>query len=129
MSSKFHTNDRKLFVDDIRHPIEFGWDVVRSYDAFVDWVNFHGMPASLSLDHDLSFEHYPLAEENPNTTVIPYDTYKEKTGYDCAKYIVNNGLKLGKWKCHSMNPVGRTNIEELLKSYEHISSGRDPRFK
>jgi hypothetical protein len=72
-------NNRKLFVDDIRNPPTIsGWEVVRSYDAFVAWIEMYGMPYQLSLDHDLAYEHYPLAEENPQTYDIPYDSDKEK---------------------------------------------------
>ena len=47
--------------------------------------------------------------------------YFEKTGYDCAKWLVeyclNNDLDLPFCFVHSMNPVGKDNINHLLKNY------------
>ena len=31
------------------------WDVVRSYDEFVTYMNSHEMPELISFDHDLEF--------------------------------------------------------------------------
>lgn len=108
----------KLYLDDIREaPI--GWDVVRSYDEFVRYIDENGVPDFISFDHDLSFDHYPLAENNPHPTEIPYDSYTEKTGYHCARYLVDNNLPLPRdgWAVHSMNVVGKQNIEALLQLY------------
>lgn len=45
----------------------------------------------------------------------------EKTGYDCAKWLVeyclDNNLKLPKWNIQSANPVGKDNINGLLLSF------------
>lgn len=54
---------------------------VRNYYDFVAWIKIVGMPAFISFDHDLAFEHYPFSDPNPTVTEIPYDSYKEKTGY------------------------------------------------
>lgn len=40
-----------------------------------------------------------------------------KTGYDLAKYIVENNIHLEFFRVHSMNPVGARNISELLEHY------------
>lgn len=82
---------RKLFLDDTLQPPDITWDVVRSYDDFVYYIETHGVPDVISFDHDLAFEHYPFAEDNPEAKKIPYDRYTEKTGYDCAKWLVENG--------------------------------------
>lgn len=46
---------------------------------------------------------------------------KEKTGMDCAKWLVDfcidNELILPDWYGHSMNPVGRENIDVYLRNY------------
>lgn len=127
ISMNIELNDRKLFLDDLRNPPDYGWDVVRSYDDFVQWIELHGMPEMISFDHDLSFDHYLF--NSSEHSVIPYDEYKEKTGFHCAKYIVDNNLPLRRWKVHSANTVGRENIIGLLSQYERILRGEDPRFR
>lgn len=47
-------------------------------------------------------------------------TWVKKTGYDIAKYIVENKIPLYGFVCHSMNPVGRSNIEDLLCHYGYF---------
>ena len=48
-----------------------------------------------------------------------------KTGYDLAKWIVENEVKLTSYEIHTMNPVGRRNIVQLLDryGYRRISNG------
>lgn len=40
-----------------------------------------------------------------------------KTGYDVAKYIIENDIAIEGFKIHSMNPVGVSNIRQLLTHY------------
>ena len=121
-------NNRYLFLDDIRDPIHaygytnFGhfltkeWDIVRNYDQFVDYIHKNGLPIFIAFDHDLAEIHYGINfwDDHANNT--------EKTGYDCAKYVIeycmNNNLKLPEFYVHSMNPVGKKNITELLNNYK-----------
>jgi hypothetical protein len=120
-----------LFLDDIRSPNKFfndirTWVVARNYDEFVKIITEQGMPELISFDHDLSFEHYPLAEKDASSsTIIPYAIYKEKTGFHCAKWLVNHcmtkHLPLPKWQIHSLNPIGKENIKSLLECYERES--------
>jgi hypothetical protein len=100
----------------MRIPMILGIKLVRSYDEFVDYLSNNPMPELISFDHDLSIEHYAVFEDKPGVT-IPYDTYVEKTGYHCAQYIVDNGFDLTCWAVHSFNPVGKRNIQNLLRSY------------
>jgi hypothetical protein len=113
---------RLLFLDDIRYPIEAyhytkqdiflrkDWYIVRNYEQFVNWILESGLPEIISFDHDLGDEHY--LDQNSQEFV-------EKTGYDCAKWLVeycmDNNADLPKFYCHSMNPVGKENIESLFK--------------
>lgn len=104
----------KLFLDDCRIPPTDGWTVVKSYDEFCFCIETHGLPKMISFDHDLADVHYNG------------DYSTEKTGYDCAKwlveYCVDNNLKLPEFECHSMNPVGKRNILSTLERrlrYEH----------
>lgn len=116
---------KKLYLDDIRTPKTEGWDIVRSYEDFVSWIQLNGLPDVVSFDHDLAREHTKFYFDNgghknpPN----PMDTvFNEKTGYDAAKwmcsYCLKNSLPLPDWNVHSANPVGKENISSLLKNYE-----------
>ena len=49
-----------LFLDDLRHPplhLNRMFDVVRSYDDFVEYIETYGVPELISMDHDLDREH------------------------------------------------------------------------
>lgn len=114
MHRQFHGGMRKLFLDDIRKPPDQTWDVVRSYTQFVAYIEANGVPDVISFDHDLAFEHYPLTEENPDPQKIPYEKYAEKTGYDCAKWLIESGYEVKRWMVHSMNVKGAENIRFVL---------------
>ena len=107
---------KKLYLDDVRTPNTDGWEIVRTYEDFVNWVNENGLPDMVSFDHDLADVSY-----DPKTTSQSF-TYREKTGYDAAKWLCEycwtNGLPLPQWNVHSANPVGRDNINSILKSFE-----------
>ena len=137
---------KKLFLDDIRIPKDaiglvpsnmnqFYWendlDVVKNYSEFCDYIQKYGSPDFVSFDHDLADDHYNdlFSDENwsKNDTdvVLKYDDYKEKTGYECAKWLVDycleNGLQLPDYVVHSANPVGKKNIESyLLNAKKHL---------
>lgn len=110
------TQLKKLYLDDIRIPKSDGWDIVRTYDEFVDWIKENGLPDEVSFDHDLALIHY-----DPSTWTQKFE-YTEKTGYDAAKWLCEycwtNGLPIPTWNVHSANPVGRDNIIQLLKKFE-----------
>lgn len=126
----------KLFLDDIRNPNSFlkdinTWVVVRNYNDFVKIIKERGLPEFISFDHDLSYEHYPifdafeaLAEGRKIRDLknIPYDTYEEKTGYHCAKWLIDHCIekkeKLPDYQVHSMNTVGAENIRKLLEGFK-----------
>jgi hypothetical protein len=107
---------RKLYLDDVRCPKTEGWDVVRTYEDFVDWITKNGLPDEVSFDHDLAEINY-----DPSTGRESFK-YEEKTGYDAAKwmcgYCMENGLPLPKFNCHSANPVGSENILAILNSHK-----------
>ena len=120
-------NNYNLFLDDVRIPTHVTWvdfprdqhySVVRNYQEFVDLITLRGLPKFVCYDHDLSDCHYGHGLSGDD---IPYDSYKEKTGYDCAKWIVdycmNKGIKHPSYVVHSMNPVGKSNIESYIESY------------
>lgn len=87
-----------LFLDDVREaPI--GFDVVRSFEEFTAYIEKNGVPDLISFDHDLGYN----------------ESSSEKTGYDCAKWLLDNGHTLKRWRIHSANPVGAERIRNLLE--------------
>jgi hypothetical protein len=139
MNEQKTTNDTFLFLDDIREPehafaytkqemfLNEKWQVVRNFDEFKNFIESNGLPTFISFDHDLADTHY-----TPEYLWDDYDKskewqdeqiYTEKTGYECAKwlvdYCIDNELKLPKYYCHSMNPVGKDKIVGLLKSFQN----------
>jgi len=119
-----------LFLDDVRDLNQaykmtldkdyskLKWYIVRSYNEFCNFVELSftknkSIPILISFDHDLADEHY-LQRDEP----IPYDNFVEKTGYDCAKWLINfckqNKIELPTYKIHSMNFVGEQNIVNVF---------------
>lgn len=110
----------KIFLDDIRFPIDVfnytgdelyfqsDWVIVRNYENFISAINnaIFSKIEIISFDHDLADEHYGR-EETPWSVErsIDYFSYREKTGYDCAKwlcdYCLDNELKFPEYLVHS----------------------------
>ena len=114
-----------FWVDDERDPFSEEWKPVATnkkfihsaepmivwlksygeFTTFVDIATFNGgnlwFPTLVCFDHDLG---------------------GEKSGLDCAKYLVNvcmeHNLELPHYTCHSSNPAGRENILSYLDSYK-----------
>lgn len=114
-----------LFLDDHRVPQDAGnyctdvryrtenWVLVQNYDEFVKFITEEGLPDLISFDHDLADEHYAFRGN--------YKELKEKTGYHCAKWLVDycfqRNIPLPECLVHSMNPVGKQNISLYLENY------------
>lgn len=97
----------KLFLDDERMPAQKDAAQViieRSYDSAVKRMQSMGCPGFISFDHDLG---------------------EEKTGYDVAKYLIEQDLNSNFsfiptnfcFYVHSANCVGAQNIRQLLTRY------------
>lgn len=101
------------------------WVIVRSYQEFVDWILANGLPDIISFDHDLADEHYDMSKTCHH--------YKEKTGYDAAKWLVefciHEFLPLPECYVHSMNPIGADNIEKYLTSYRKMYEKEDKNIR
>lgn len=122
-----------LWLDDIRNPMEGDWlsfspitpeDViwVKSYVEFVNWINKNGLPDAICFDHDLGMDVAINARSKGLTKkVARKKKQEEKTGHDCAKWLVeycmNNKVKLPLYNIQSANPVGKSNIDGLLKNF------------
>lgn len=97
------------------------WEIVRSYDEFVNYIRDYGVPSVISFDHDLDIEHimYYYAHTQ-DTGIIEYGNFKVKTGYHCAQFLVehchHNHLKLPKYFIHSANRYGASNIKKVLET-------------
>lgn len=115
-------------MDDLRYPIDAyhytkqdiflrdDWEIARNYHQFVSSIIEEGLPEFISFDHDLADEDYLESDSHE----IP-----EKTGYECAKWLINycmdHNAELPKFFSHSMNPVGKENIESLLNNYKKLT--------
>jgi len=135
-----------LFLDDVREPWEAGnymlpvdvrkfyrlnkWKIVRNYQEFVDIIIEKGIPELVSFDHDLADEHYAPQEiwDNPIAVQARMEDFKEKTGYDAAKWLVDHCIEkkvnLPKFLIHSMNPVGAENIKNYLDNFNRFQDGK-----
>lgn len=123
-----------LFLDDERFPQQVTWvnlpavewQIVRNYNEFVETIKRQGAPYHVSFDNDLADEHYSnvLPEDKDGNFKKINASFKEKTGYDCAKFLVNycreNDIKFPYYTVHSMNPVGKENIIALIESYKRV---------
>lgn len=117
-----------LFLDDERNPSQVNWIdipltqyvIVRNYNSFcnaiINYFNESGkLPEFITFDHDLSdFD----AANSSNPDIKP----REKTGFDCAKWLVEfciqNNLRMCEYQVHSMNPIGRENIISYIESFK-----------
>jgi hypothetical protein len=119
---------RWLFLDDIREPpfhLRRVFDVVRSYEEFVEYIECFGIPEVISFDHDLDPEHTMFFYENGGFRNPPdprYELFKKKTGYDCALWLIQycdtHGKDMKKILIHSHNPVGQKNIYNVICNYQ-----------
>ena len=97
------------------------WVVVRDFDEFVKEVKERGVEnlEIVSFDHDLADIKYSGGKSS--------FSYKEKTGYDCAKWLCSfcqeNNVKFPKYFVHSMNPIGGENIKSYIDNYiKHVEN-------
>lgn len=114
----------KLYLDDVRTPIDDSWLIVRNYDEFVETITKHGLHSFelISLDHDLGdqamIEYYTNVK--PNFT-LDYDNIQEKTGMDCTKFLVeycmDNSVNLPLTYVHSANPIGSANMMGYINNF------------
>lgn len=117
-----------IYLDDVRTPISEGldsiWTVVRNYDEFIAKITEVGLEniEVISLDHDLGdsamMEFYRNVSPN---YILDYSNITEKTGMDCAKWLVNQSIEtktvLPQIYTHSANPIGSANIMGYINNY------------
>lgn len=123
-----------LWLDDVRNPVERDWLVfspigrdvdvvwVKSYFEFTTWIEKNGLPDAICFDHDLgedeSIERVKRGLSKRQVRILKKEA---KSGMDCAKwlveYCIDNKLSLPKYGIQSANPVGKENIDSLLKNF------------
>lgn len=112
-----------IFLDDERFPSDVHayidgvdiyknkeWEIVRNYKDFIDLIQKYGMPNFISFDHDLG----------------DFNNGIEKTGYDCAKWLVDFCIdfkfNIPNFIVHSQNTIGNGDITYYLENAKkHIN--------
>jgi hypothetical protein len=117
-------NRLRLYLDDIRTPVDDDWIVVRNYDEFVAQLKLNGLGnfEVISLDHDLGegamVEYYTNVKNN---YMLDYNNIEERTGMDCCRYLVsesmNEKIPLPQVYIHSANPIGSANMMGYINNY------------
>jgi hypothetical protein len=118
---------KKIYLDDVRTPVDKDWTIVRNFDEFVSTVMYIGLDniELISLDHDLGDT--AMAEWHRNVYynyTLDYNNITEKTGMDCAKWLVDQwleGAPVVDVVVHSANAIGSANIMGYINNYRHVS--------
>lgn len=117
----------RIYLDDVRTPIDKDWIIARNYDEFVRIVSTYGLEniKTISLDHDLGDSAMREWHKNVyHNYTLDYNNITEKTGYDCAKWLVEqwmNGKPVVDVYTHSANAIGASNIMGYINNYRHIN--------
>lgn len=105
------------------------WHWVKSYNEFVEYIIKSGIPDMLAFDHDLGGNSYELYHKHKGykSGNIDYDEYDEKTGFHCAKWLIDfcldNKIELkSEIYSHSMNDSGRKNILSILENFKKFQN-------
>lgn len=117
-------NKKRIYLDDVRTPVDNEWVVVRNYDEFVSTINLIGLEniELISLDHDLGegamIEYYTNVKNN---YMLNYNNINERTGMDCCRFMVsesmNRKIPLPQIYIHSANPIGSANMMGYINNY------------
>lgn len=90
-----------IFIDDERNTAAqlIPTIIVRDYGSAIQTIaHFAPVAQTLYIDFD-------------------HDLGEGKNGYDVAKWLLENEIRNVRYHIHSMNPVGRANIDQLLSHY------------
>lgn len=117
----------KIYLDDLRTPLDNTWIVVRNYDEFINKISEIGLEniELISLDHDLGDS--AMHEWYTNVALnyeLNYNNITEKTGMDCTKWLVNqwmDGAPICRVMIHSANAVGSANMLGYINNFLHIN--------
>lgn len=89
----------KIWIDDMR-PAPEGYRWCKTYKSAIATIMY--FDSCVEGIDEIDFDH---------------DLGEAKSGYDVAKFLVENHISIGGFRCHSMNPVGKENIQKLLIHY------------
>ena len=93
----FVDDEREEMFDKIATKVGYKYIHCNSYETAIGCIELYkDSQLIIDFDHDLGLG---------------------KTGYDVAKYIVENDIAIEGFKVHSMNVVGVSNIRQLLIHY------------
>jgi hypothetical protein len=117
----------KIYLDDVRTPVDKDWTIVRNFDEFVSTVMYIGLDniELISLDHDLGDT--AMSEWHRNVYhnyTLDYNNITEKTGMDCAKWLVDQwleGAPVVDVVVHSANAIGSANMMGYINNYLHVN--------
>ncbi|ENH6339639.1 hypothetical protein ABWH74_002989 [Burkholderia vietnamiensis] len=99
----------RLFIDDIRDPMEPDWYVARTSSEAIMLLETLGCPREISFDHDLG---------GTDTAMLVVKRLVEIDLDSGGVFFPNNFV----YTVHSANPVGRENIRGLMDQYLAIRS-------
>jgi hypothetical protein len=134
-----NNHDYFLLLDDIREPHQCflhderktlqqvsgipnkSWDIVRSYDDFVTYINNYGIPKVVSFDNDLDpMSEIDIQDEMQKNEYYDHTKLNQKTGCDCAEYLANKCKELQqplpKYYVHSANALARPRIRGIMET-------------
>ena len=128
----------KIYLDDERTPNDKDWIVVRNYGQFIKKILDIGLDNIdvISFDHDLgdtAVEEYYTNVMNKG--ILDYDNIEEKTGYDAAKWLVEQYMDnitspFPQVYVHSANPIGAANIVNYVNRFlRHIGKKQTAKLK
>jgi len=128
----------KIYLDDERTPNDKDWTIVRNYGQFIKKISEIGLEnvAVISFDHDLgdtAVEEYYTNVMNKG--ILDYDNIEEKTGYDAAKWLVEQYMDnitspFPQVYVHSANPIGAINIINYVNRFlRHIGKKQTAKLK
>ncbi len=92
-----------LFIDDLREPPEGAWDVVRTSDEAIAFLEANGCPDLISFDHDLGGD----------DTAMRVVRWLIERDLDAPGFIPAGFA----FRVHSANPIGAENIRSALGRY------------
>lgn len=96
----------KVFLDDIRDPPTEDWTIARSAGKAMGLIAHHWKEIThISLDHDLG--------DSENGSGYDVISYIEKALI--LGWLKDNPETIPEITSHSMNPIGRSNIERVIR--------------
>jgi hypothetical protein len=99
------------------------WDVVRTYEEFVNYIEKYGIPHVVSFDNDLVEKFIfdiPEADLIELYSMMNWKASKYKTGAHCAEWLVerckSTNHPLPTYYVHSANTAARPIIKSIMEA-------------